>query len=94
MAPTIFYSWQSDTPSRTNHAFIKSCLEEAVESLVKDGHVEEAPRVDHDMKGVYGDMDVYATILEKIDACDIFVADVTIVARTAEGKQVPNESSR
>jgi len=90
MAPTIFYSWQSDTPSKTNHAFIKACLDEALESLVKDGRVEEAPRLDHDMKGVNGDEDVYATILEKIDTCDIFVADVTIVALTKAGKQIPN----
>jgi len=90
MAPTIFYSWQSDTPSKTNHVFIKTCLEEAIDSLVKDGRVEEAPRLDHDMKGTYGDEDVYATILEKIDACDIFVADVTIVALTKARKQIPN----
>lgn len=90
MAPTIFYSWQSDTPSKTNRRFIKDCLETAASLMVENGQVEEAPRVDQGMQGVYGDEDVFGTILTKIDRCDIFVADVTIVARTATGKQLPN----
>lgn len=58
--------------------------------LVEDGHLDEAPRLDHDMKGVHGDEDVVLTILRKIDKCDVFVADVTIVAQTDEGKNIPN----
>lgn len=90
MAVTIFYSWQSDSVSKTNHRFIKEALEVAVNRLVADGHVEEAPRVDHDTKDVHGDPDVFPTILKKIDECDIFIADVTIVASTSGGKNVPN----
>lgn len=90
MAVTIFYSWQSDSASKTNHRFIKEALEVAVNRLVADGHVEEAPRVDHDTQGVHGDPDIFPTILRKIDECDVFIADVTIVATTAEGKNVPN----
>ena len=90
MAVTIFYSWQSDSASKTNHRFIKEALEVAVNQLVADGHVEEAPRVDHDTKGVHGDPDIFPTILKKIDECDVFIADVTIVASTSGGKNVPN----
>ncbi|MBN1930780.1 MAG: hypothetical protein JW786_04135 [Desulfobacterales bacterium] len=90
MTITIFYSWQSDTPSKTNHRFIKGALESAVKQLVEDGHVEEAPRVDHDTKGVHGDPDVFPTILQKIAICDVFIADVTIVASTPDGKNIPN----
>lgn len=87
---TIFYSWQSDSPSKTNHRFIKESLEEAVKRLVANGHVEEAPRLDHDTKGVHGDPDIFPTILKKIDDCDVFIADVTIVAQTQDGKNIPN----
>ena len=90
MAITIFYSWQSDTPSKTNHRFIKEALDEAVKHLVADGHVEEAPRLDHDTKGVHGDPDIFPTILQKIEKCDVFIADVTIVASTPDGKNIPN----
>lgn len=90
MAITIFYSWQSDTPSKTNHRFIKEALDDAVKLLVADGHVEEAPRVDHDTKDVHGDPDIFPTILHKIERCDVFIADVTIVASTPEGKNIPN----
>jgi hypothetical protein len=87
---TIFYSWQSDTPSITNHRFIKEALEFAVKKLVENGHVEEAPRLDHDTKGVHGDPDIFPTILQKIERCDVFIADVTIVASTPDGKNIPN----
>lgn len=90
MAPTIFYSWQSDSNKDTNHDFIKKCLEEAVKQLKDQGTVEEAPRVDHDMKEVYGDEDVFQTILNKIRECDIFVADISIVGKTPNGKFLPN----
>lgn len=90
MALTIFYSWQSDTPSKTNHRFIKEALDDAVKQLVAEGHVEEAPRVDHDTKDVHGDPDIFPTILKKIENCDVFIADVTIVASTSDGKNIPN----
>jgi hypothetical protein len=90
VAVTIFYSWQSDSASKTNHRFIKEALELAVAQMVADGHVEEAPRVDHDTKGIHGDPDIFPTILRKIDACDVFVADITFVASTPSGKNVPN----
>jgi hypothetical protein len=90
VAVTIFYSWQSDTPSKTNHRFIKDALDDAVRLLVVDGNVEEAPRVDHDTKGVHGDPDIFPTILNKIERCDVFIADVTIIATTPDGKNIPN----
>lgn len=55
MAVTIFYSWQSDSASKSNYRFIKEALELAVFQIVADGHVEEAPRVDPDTKGVHGE---------------------------------------
>jgi hypothetical protein len=50
VAVTISYSWQSDTPSETNHRFIKEAIEAPAKLIVADGHVEQAPRLDHDRK--------------------------------------------
>jgi hypothetical protein len=35
MPDSIFYSWQSDCPANTNHNFISTALEKAVEELMK-----------------------------------------------------------
>lgn len=95
MPCTIFYSWQSDTDSKTNHHFLKDCLKDALALLAAGDQLEEVIRgdelhLDHDTKGVFGDVEVFNTILQKISACDLFVADITIVATTPAGKQCPN----
>lgn len=95
MPCTIFYSWQSDTDPKTNHHFLKDCLKDALALLAAGDQLEEVIRgdelhLDHDTKGVFGDVEVFNTILQKISACDLFVADITIVATTPARKQCPN----
>ena len=46
--------------------------------------------MDHDRKGVPGSPDLANTILEKIRATSIFIADVTPVGKTSNGKPVIN----
>src|SRR5438270_8949827 len=46
--------------------------------------------IDYDTEGVPGTPPVTQTILNKIALCDIFVPDVSFVARTESGKLVPN----
>lgn len=87
---TIFYSWQSDTPSKTNRGFIRDALDRAIKRIATDFDVEDALRVDQDTQGVPGNPPIADTILRKIDACDIFVPDLTFVAKTERGKPVPN----
>ncbi len=87
---TIFYSWQSDTSSKTNKSFIQSALKAAIIKVGRELDLENALRIDHDTKGVPGSPDIVSTILAKIEKSDIFLADVTIVAKTENGKQVPN----
>src|SRR6185436_9577889 len=41
---TLFYSWQSDTPSNLNRAFIQKALENAIQILKADANVEPALR--------------------------------------------------
>ena len=82
---TVFYSWQSDLPNKTNRGFIKNILEK----LSKDPSFTESPRIDSDTSGVPGSPDIVNEILKKIDKCDVFVGDVSIINKGAE-RETPN----
>lgn len=89
----VFYSWQSDTPGRTGRHFMRKALQAALAGLaeeVKEINDAERPELDHDTKGVAGSPDLAPTILAKIEACDVFVADVTPVGHTLAGKALMN----
>lgn len=72
---TVFYSWQSDRPE--TRSLIESTLDAAIQNLNRDLTVEEALRLDQDTKGVAGWPDISSEILSKIEACQVFVADIT-----------------
>jgi hypothetical protein len=88
----VFWSWQDDSPSKTNRYFIKEALEEAINALEGEFELDDAdrPALDHDTKGIPGAAEIVPVIMEKIAASAIFVADVTPVARTTDGKAIPN----
>ena len=75
MTNTIFYSWQSDLNETRN--VIRTALDKAVRNLNQDVAVEDASRVDQDTVGVAGWPEITSAILEKIEQCDVFVADIT-----------------
>jgi hypothetical protein len=79
MKQIVFYSWQSDLPNSCNRGFIQKCLEAAVATIKSDESVAVEPVVDRDTQGVSGAPDIVATILAKITAADVFVADVSII---------------
>jgi len=84
---TIFYSWQSDTPSGVNRSFIEQALKEAIERLKSDATVEPAVRetiinLDKDTQGVPGSPPIADTILRKIESCTAFMADLTLVGES------------
>jgi len=88
-----FWSWQSDTPGKTGRHFVKKALEDAIDALQTEIEVDEPDRelhLDHDRKGVSGSPDLANTILEKIRATSIFIADVTPVGETQNGKLIIN----
>lgn len=72
---TVFYSWQSDLPG--TRSLIESTLEAAIQNLNRDLAVEKALRLDQDTRGVAGWPDITSEILSKIEACQVFVADIT-----------------
>lgn len=93
---TVFYAWQSDLDGKINHYFIRDAAKAALKSLSKEAAVDEAARLDHDTAGVPGSPDIAGTIFSKIDACAVFLADLTFVASSEPkgngepGRLVPN----
>ncbi|MFN7120357.1 MAG: TIR domain-containing protein, partial [Saprospiraceae bacterium] len=81
MQVNIFYSWQSDLPDSTNRIFIENCLEKAKEILSIDDTFSLELRIDMDTKGISFSPDVMSTVFAKIEASQIFVADITLINR-------------
>lgn len=78
MSDIVFYSWQSDLPSKTNRGFIRTALESAISS----GTLAESDRdfsIDSDTLGVPGAPDVKSVILDKIERATVFIADVSLI---------------
>lgn len=86
----LFYSWQSeDTKSRKA---LDNALKEAVDALKLKGIKLQ---IDHSTLGESGMPSIDQTILRKIDACDIFLADITPVcnyqSKMGNGQQITKE---
>jgi len=90
MADTIFFAWQLDTPSAQNKAFIWEALKRAATSLTPAYGLDLAPRPERDTDGVAGSPNIVDTIFKRIRNCAVFVADLTLTAKTESGKQCPN----
>lgn len=94
---TVFYSWQSDTPSKLNRNFLEEALREALKRLHLDATLEVALRdatleLDKDTQGVTGSPPIAETILKKIEQCAVFVADLTFVGESMNG--LTNQSGK
>lgn len=84
----IFYSWQADRDAKLCRDFIRRALDAAAQAISADGGVPVL--IDSDTSGVPGTPPVTQTILDKIDACDLFVADMSFIGRADSGKLLPN----
>jgi len=84
----LFYSWQSDRPSKLCRNFIETALKSAAETIFETRQITVI--IDSDTQGVSGTPPVSETILRKIDVCDGFLADLTLVCATDAGKASPN----
>ena len=94
MSKTVFFSWQSDRPTREGRNLIGRALEAAVSRIADDAAVEEAVRegltVDKDTKGVPGSPPLFDTILKKIEGATVVVPDLTFVGTRSNGEPTPN----
>jgi hypothetical protein len=86
----VFYSWQSWTEAGANRNFIEDCLERAIKEIRKDDSLRLEPVIDRDVQNVPGSADIANTILAKIEAADVFVADVSFVHDPATQRRTPN----
>jgi hypothetical protein len=86
---TAFFAWQSDTPERFNRHLIRIALADAAKRIT-DSIPDLEVIIDYETAGVPGTPPISDTILKKIAHCDIFIPDVSFVARTNGGKLVPN----
>lgn len=92
---TVFYSWESDLPGKTTRNLIEGCLNTAIRQLGREDDLDVDPSLDRDTKGVTGSPVILDAILEKIDNCTAFVADVSIinsadVRRESPARPTPN----
>jgi hypothetical protein len=82
----VFYAWQNDTPARENRYFIRTALGLAARRISGDPALDIHVKIDSDTQGVPGQPPVAATILAKIEKCDVFAPDFTFVAKTLRRK--------
>jgi len=90
MNRVVFYSWQSDLPNPTNRGFIQAALEKAAKAIANDSSNDDVPIIDRDTKDVPGAPHIAKTILAKVAAADVFVADVSITQGGGEHRPTPN----
>jgi hypothetical protein len=87
---TVFYAWQAQLPAKCNRSLIEEALERALQVLTQDKEEPIEFVLDQDARGVLGSPEISATILQKIENCSIFVADITPVGSLITGKKTLN----
>jgi hypothetical protein len=90
---TVFFSWQSDRPTKEGRNLIERALTMALERISKDIQVDERPHsvlLDKDTQDAPGSPPIFDTILGKIDHAAVFVPDLTFVAERHNGDPLPN----
>lgn len=87
---TVFYSWQSDLPKETNSVALRHVLRDAanqIENELEDLKID----IDEATRDTPGAPNIPQMIFSKIEACDIFVCDLTTInATTNDERKVPN----
>jgi hypothetical protein len=76
MRHRIFYSWQSDLPDNTNRGLLQDAIMGSVEAIHRDLSID---LVDRDSQALAGSAGDPPTLIEKIKASDVFIADVSTV---------------
>jgi hypothetical protein len=81
----VFWSWQSDTPGNIGRFFVRDALKEAIKELQATAEIEEPierdtleqMHFDQGRQNVAGSPDLANTIMDKIAASAVVLADVT-----------------
>lgn len=86
----IFFSWQADLPSNQTKRFLEDSINIAKDSLSET--IEIIP--DEATRERFGAPDVMDSIFDKIDECDLFIADVSIVGNYIPPKFAEKENAK
>ena len=95
MTQSIFYSWQSDAPKKSNRYFIEDALKKAIKEINDDVEMQEAMlgeelSLDKDTKGLAGTPPITEAILSKIAESTVFVPDLTFVGKGEKDRLLSN----
>ena len=82
MEPSLFFSWQSDTPKQAN--LLRNAIRTALQEVEKRTGI--VYKFDESTRDLPGSPDIKHAVLAKIELASIFVADVTIVSGTYDNK--------
>ena len=84
----IFYSWQSDSPKKTNLNAIRAALARACKRIeVAYPNLDLVP--DEATRDTSGSPNIALKILEKIEGAAVFLADVTTITLSARLAPAP-----
>lgn len=91
-----FYSWQSDTDRKIGRNFIQNCIEDSIDKVNKQlksnqkglNHVKNLI-LDQATERTLGSVDIANSLFDKIDLCNIFICDISIVQNSRKRKH-PN----
>ncbi|WNI38054.1 hypothetical protein [Chryseobacterium sp. SG20098] len=90
MKITLFYSWQSDLPNNSNRSYIQKAIQKAIKNILQTNKDINEILIESDSRDELGTPDLVNTIFSKIDNCDIFIGDISIINSNVETRKVPN----
>lgn len=90
MKIVIFYSWQSDLPNNKNRGLIGDCIQKVSKQLLEVCPQVTEIEMEMDSRNESGTPDLVDSIFRKIDNCDIFLSDISIINSATEGRYTPN----
>jgi len=85
----IFYSWQMDIPVENNKRPIELSIQEACINIAKT-NIDFEYIIDDATRDIPGSPSIPDSIFSKINASDIFIADITTVSHECDGKNFSN----
>lgn len=83
----LFFSWQVETNNQgfNNKVFLTECINSAINQIQGKGDLKGVKIVyDDGLRKSPGTPDVALEMFEKIDECDIFIGDMTVVQHLEE----------
>jgi len=86
---SVFYSWQSDLPKKATLNAIRDALEGAGKRIDAATPGQKIV-LDEATRDTSGSPNIAIKILEKIEAADVFVADVTTITPPGAARPCPN----